>query len=82
MITTITIRNLDDETMNRLKMRANAHNRSFAEEVRVVLQEAVAEDFPTPDNLISFTRECFAETGPVDLELPVRESIREPSDFK
>lgn len=77
----ITIRNLDDEIMNRLKMRADAHNRSIAEEVREILLEAVADDFPTPDNLITFTRECFAEIGPFDLELPVREPMREPPDF-
>lgn len=79
----ITIRNLDDEIMNRLKMRADAHNRSMTEEVRAILQEAVADNIPipTPDNLISFTRECFAEIGPFDLELPVREPMREPPDF-
>ena len=77
----ITIHNLDDEVINRLKMRADAHNRSMAEEVRAVLQEAVADEFPTSTDLISFTRECFAEIGPFDLELPVREPMREPPDF-
>ena len=77
----ITIRNLGDEIMNRLKMRADAHDRSIAEEVSAILQETVANDSSTPDNLISFRRECFAEIGPVDLELPVREPMREPPDF-
>lgn len=78
----ITIHNLDDEVINRLKMRADAHNCSMAEEVRAVLQEAVADEFPTPTDLISFTRECFAEIEPFDLELPVREPMREPPDFR
>ena len=39
----ITIQKLDDKVVSRLKMRTDAHNRSMAEEVRAVLQEAVAD---------------------------------------
>ena len=39
----ITIRNLDDEVRTRLRVRAAEHNRSMAEEVRIILREAVSD---------------------------------------
>ena len=76
----ITIRNLDDEEMIRLRVRADSNDRSVEEEARVILREAVSEE-ADPENLASFIRECFVSFGGVDLELPPRESMREPPDF-
>ena len=76
----ITIRNLDDEVKIRLRVRAASNGRSMEEEARVILREAVSGE-ADPENLASFIRECFVPFGGVDLELPPRESMREPPDF-
>ena len=68
----ITIRNLDNAIKTRLKLRAVANARSMEEEARVILRDAVANKEPVPKNLLTFTQECFAEVGPVSLELPPR----------
>ena len=33
-------------------------------------------------NLVTFTRQCFASLGGVELELPPRGPMREPPDFE
>ena len=76
----ITIRNLDDDVKTRLRVRAASNGRSVEEEARVILREAVGWE-AEPENLASFIRECFVSFGGVDLELPPRESMREPPDF-
>ncbi len=35
-----------------------------------------------PWNLVKFTRECFAPLGGVELEIPPRGPVREPSYFR
>ena len=76
----ITIRNLDDEVKNRLRVRATGNGRSMEEEVRLILREAVGRE-PEPENLARFIHDCFAPYGGVDLELPPREPAREPPRF-
>ena len=77
----ITIRNLDDEVKTRLRMRAAENGRSMEAEARLILREAVAPE-PEPKNLAQFIHDCFAPYGGVDLELPPREPVREPPDFR
>ena len=77
----ITIRNLDDEVKTRLRVRAASNGRSMEEEARVILREAVDRE-AEPENLASFIRECFAPFGGVDIEIPPREPMREPPDFR
>ena len=78
----ITIRNLDDDVKTRLRVRAAKHHRSMEEEVRIILRDAVNGDRIRPRNLAAFTRECFAQLGGVELELPPRRGpMREPPDF-
>jgi plasmid stability protein len=50
----ITIRNLDEETKRRLRIRAAKHGRSMEEEARRILHEGVGTATPTPG---------LAETG-------------------
>lgn len=76
----ITIRNLDDDVRNRLRARAAESGRSMEEEARLILRGAVDRE-PAPDNLARFIRECFAPFGGVELELPRRAPMREPSSF-
>ena len=65
----ITIRNLDDEVKNRLRVRAAWNGRSMEEEARLILREAVGRE-SEPENLARFIHDCFAPYGGVDLELP------------
>ena len=76
----ITIRNLDDDVRAWLRTRADGNGRSIEEEVRLILREAVGRE-SGPENLARFIRECFAPFGGVELELPQRSPMREPSRF-
>ncbi|GMU52157.1 MAG: hypothetical protein AMXMBFR33_13030 [Candidatus Xenobia bacterium] len=73
----ITIRNLDEQTKRRLKIRAAQRNCSMEEEARNILCAVLAQESPVPD-LADAIRKRFEELGGVDLELPPREPIRTP----
>jgi antitoxin FitA len=77
----ITIRNLDDETKNRLRIRAAHRRRSMEDEARNILRETLARDSTPPGNLAKAIAKRFKPLGGVDLDLPVREEIREPPAF-
>ena len=77
----ITIRNLDDEVKQRLRLRAAEHSRSMEEEVRIILREAVDNGQAGPRDLAQLARQCFAHLGGVELELPPRGPMRDPPDF-
>jgi len=74
----ITIRNLDDQTKSRLRVRAAHHRRSMEDEARNILRAALAEDRGTFVDLAEAIRRRFEPLGGVDLALPAREPIREP----
>ena len=74
----ITIRNLDDQTKRRLRIRAAHHNRSMEEEARNLLSAALAEEASNPRNLAEAIRKRFEPLGGIDLRLPPREPMREP----
>jgi plasmid stability protein len=74
----ITIRDLDAETKERLRVRAARHGRSMEEEVRMILRSAVAEGESGPLRLGTAIHDRFRALGGVDLELPSREPMREP----
>jgi plasmid stability protein len=74
----ITIRNLDDQTKARLRIRAAHHKRSMEDEARNILRAALAEDRKAGGNLAEAIRRRFEPLGGVDLTLPAREPMREP----
>lgn len=76
----MTIRNLDDTTRHRLRLRAAEHGHSMEEEIRTILRAAVADDTPTT-GLGSAIHALFAEQGGVELDLPTRQPAREPPAF-
>ena len=79
---TLTIRQLDDETKSRLRVRAAHHGRSMEEEAREILRAAVQEPAPRQENLAAAIRRRFAPFGGVELKLPKRrDPVREPPDF-
>lgn len=77
----ITIRNLDDETKNRLRVRAAHRRRSMEDEARNILRETLARDTAPPGNLAKAIAKRFRPMGGVDLDAPAREEIRDPPDL-
>ena len=70
---TLTIRQIDDLTYERLRMRAARHGRSLETEVRAILEEVV--DAPAR-NILASLGERIAATGCyADLELPERRRV-------
>jgi antitoxin FitA len=74
----ITIRNLDAQTKERLRIRAAHQGRSMEDEARNILRTAVAKDAGTPRNLAQAIRNRFEPLGGVKLQLPEREPMRKP----
>lgn len=74
----ITIRNLDEALMERLRKQAARHGRSMADEAREILASAVAEGPRSGFNLAESVHRRFAEVDGVDLPSPVREALRDP----
>ena len=76
----ITIRNLEDDVKQHLRVRAAEHGRSMEEEARDILRRVMGEGAP-PRNLAAAIRARVTPSGSVDLALPVREPMREPPHF-
>lgn len=74
----ITIRDLEPEVKERLRVRAARHGRSMEEEVRVILRAVIVEESVAAQRLGTAIQRRFQALGGVDLELPVREPIRPP----
>jgi len=78
---TLTIRQLDEKTKTRLRVRAAHHGRSMEEEAREILRLALAASSPVKGNLAEGIRRRFAGFGGVELQLPRRDSVREAPGF-
>lgn len=64
----LSVRKIDDDIYERLRIRAAKRGVSMEEEVRQILRRAVA----APERLGDLALDCFGVNG-VDLELPPRE---------
>src|SRR6516162_2117312 len=79
---TLTIRNVDVEVKERLRVRAARHGRSMEAEARSILREAVSGDRDQPEpNLAEAIRRRFAPLGGVDLEPLPPELVDTPPSF-
>ena len=76
----ITIRNLDDDTKHRLRVRAAMHGRSMEEEAREILRRVMNESAP-PRDLAAAIRSRLTPAARADVQLPAREPMREPPAF-
>jgi len=74
----ITIRDLDDQTKERLRVRAARHRRSMEEEARQILRAALGRPEEPTGDLAAVLRRRFRAVGGVELELPERQPMREP----
>ncbi|MBX3481669.1 MAG: hypothetical protein KF842_14855 [Caulobacter sp.] len=75
----LTIRNLEDSTKARLRIRAAMAGRSMEEEARVILNRAVGGVSGT--GLWALSRQLFEGDSGVSLPLPDREADRAAPDF-
>jgi plasmid stability protein len=71
---TLTIRNLEESTKNKLRLQAARHGRSLAEEARIILRQATTESSAarTREGLGSRIQAHFTRLGGVELKLPDR----------
>ena len=76
----LTIRNIEEDTKERLRVRAAQNGRSMEEEARVILRATVAG--ASGADLWTRSRALFAGTDGVDLELPARAADRAPPGFE
>lgn len=75
----VSIRDLDDEVRERLKVRAAQHGRSMEAEIRAILTDAVS---PPADStgLAQAPLSRFGDLSGVDLELPARTQAPRAAD--
>lgn len=78
---TLTIRQLDEKTKTRLRVRAARHGRSMEEEAREILRSALTAPSQARESLGVAIRRRFAAYGGLELELPERDAIRQFADF-
>ena len=77
-MSTLTIRNIDDATKDKLRQVAAVHGRSLEEEVRTILRNALASSSPS-SGLGGRIHARFAALGGYEAELPMRtEQARAP----
>jgi antitoxin FitA len=74
----ITIRNLDENLKQRLRIQAAQNGRSMEEEARQILRTALTEDLDVPADLFEAIRRRIAPLTGVDLEIPDRGPTRKP----
>ncbi len=77
----LTIRNLDDDLKAQLRIRAAQHGLSMEEEVRRILQQALAVSLPSRGLGTRIHQKVMLLTGGSDLSLPPRSQSRQPPDF-
>jgi plasmid stability protein len=78
-VAALSIRDLDDDVKERLRVRAARNGRSMEAEIRAILAEAVRE--PADVGLFTSMLERFGELGGVELELPTRATPVRAADF-
>ena len=74
----ITIRQLEENTKRRLRMRAARHGRSMEQEAREILKSALSQPEEQSKDLVDTIRRRFAKYGGVELNIPPRGPIRDP----
>jgi plasmid stability protein len=74
---TLTIRKLDPAVKDRLRMRAAQHGHSMEEEARRILSESCGRA-SRAENLADIALRLFGDENGIELDLPARQTGREP----
>ena len=77
-MSSITIRQLEEGTKRKLRIRAAQHGRSMEQEAREILRNELNRAGEQRENLAERIRRRFAPFGGVDLKIPPREPIPDP----
>ncbi len=80
----ITIRNLDERTKQRLRLMAAQHGRSMEDQARRIIKDALDTSqgkIGRKETLSEAFRRLFETLGGVELELPPRDYGRDPPTF-
>ena len=80
LMAAVSIRNLDDDIKERLRMRAASHGRSMESEIRAILVDAVTENDERRGMLVTLM-DRFGDLGGVDLEAPARSTLTRAADL-
>ncbi len=75
----ISVRDLDDDVRDRIRVRAARHGRSMEAEIRAILTDAVRE--PDGDGLFQVMLDRFTAVGGVELDLPTRHTPVRAADL-
>ncbi len=78
---TMTIRNIDDQLKARLRVQAALHGCSMEDEARNILRAALSAKPARTTSLVDSIRAHVEPLGGVELDLPVREPIRDPAEL-
>lgn len=78
----ITVRNLEEATKRKLKIRAARNGRSMEQEVREILKGALQQQPKTGADLVKRIRAIWEPLGGVELEPLPRELVRDPEWLK
>ncbi len=73
----LTIRQLEEATKRKLRIRAARHGHSMEQEAREILKAELARPEEQPQDLVESIRRRFAKYGGVELKIPPREPIPE-----
>lgn len=77
----LSIRNLDENTKKRLRIRAAENGVSMEEEARAILRVTLTADSDPSESFGAAIRRIVEPLGGVELEPLVRDLTREPPDF-
>lgn len=77
----ITVRNLEEDLKQRLRIRAARNGNSMEQEARDILKAALQREYLTGADLVKAIRTAVEPLGGVELELPPRGPMREAPTF-
>lgn len=75
----ITIRNIDNDLKEKLRVRAALHGHSMEEEARVILRRAM--NGITGKELLELSQHLFGQEHGIEIELPSRAGERDAPQF-
>lgn len=80
----ITVRNVEDDTKRRLRLRAARHGNSLEAELRLILRDAASarEEAPRRTNLYDAIRELVEPHGGFEIPIPQRQPAARPIPFE
>lgn len=80
-MSSITVRNLDESVKSGLRRRAAHHGCSMEQEVRQILQQAVAPEQERQTSFAELVNRRFAGLEVGELPIPARQPARTPPAF-